>query len=138
MPKWPRRRSFWESPRRKFVTRKLKVAGANFSRRLLVSKSGVVAYGHKARIARKELTEMLNKSLEEEHAPSVDERLARVVRIIFEQYDGDVKAFVDSNRYRIEVNRKAEDPSTHGDEATLRKCPSTTKIIGRISGVHCS
>ena len=39
---------------------------------------------------------MLDKSLEEEQAPSVDERLARVVRIIFEQYDGDVKAFIES------------------------------------------
>jgi hypothetical protein len=81
---------------------------------------------------------MVNKSLEEEQAPTVDERLARVVRIIVEQYDGDVKAFVESNRYRIEVNRKAEAPSTHGDEAALRKCPSTTKIIGRISGAHYS
>ena len=51
---------------------------------------------------------MLYKSLEEERAPGVDERLARVVRIIVEQYDGDVKAFVESNRYRIEANRKAE------------------------------
>ena len=49
---------------------------------------------------------MLDKSLEEEQAPGVDERLARVVRIIVEQYDGDVKAFVESIRYRIEVNRK--------------------------------
>jgi len=43
---------------------------------------------------------MLDKSLEEERAPGVDERLARVVRIIVEQYDGDVKAFVESIRYR--------------------------------------
>jgi len=62
---------------------------------------------------------MLDKSLEEEQAPRVDERLARVVRIIFEQYDGDVKAFVDSIRYRIEVNRKAEAASHNGDEAAL-------------------
>ena len=80
---------------------------------------------------------MLDKSLEEEQARRVDERLARVVRIIVEQYDGDVKAFVESNRSRIEVNRKCE-ASTHGDEAALRKCPSTTKIIGRISGAHYS
>ena len=39
---------------------------------------------------------MLDKSLKEEQAPRVDERLARVVRIIFEQYDGNVKAFVES------------------------------------------
>ena len=81
---------------------------------------------------------MLNKSLEEEHASSVDERLARVVRIIVQQYDGDVKAFVESNRYKIELNRKAEAASDHGDEAALRKWPSTTKIIGRISGAHYS
>jgi len=47
------------------------------------------------------LVEMLDKGLEEEQAPSVDERLASVVRIIVEQYDGDVKAFVESNRYRL-------------------------------------
>jgi len=81
---------------------------------------------------------MLEKSLEEEQAPSVDERLASVVRIIVEQYDGDVKAFVESNRYTIEVNRKAEAASDHGDEAALSKCPFTTKIIGRISRAHYS
>ena len=81
---------------------------------------------------------MLYKSLEYEQALMVDERLARVVRIIVEQYDGDVKAFVESNRYKIELNRKAEAASDHGDEAALRKCPSTTKIIGRISRVHYS
>jgi hypothetical protein len=37
---------------------------------------------------------MLDKGLGEEQRPSVDERLARVVRIAVEQYDGDVKAFV--------------------------------------------
>ena len=61
---------------------------------------------------------MLDKSLEEEQARRVDERLARVVRIIVEHYDGDVKAFVDSNRYRTEVNRKAEAASDHGDGAS--------------------
>ena len=81
---------------------------------------------------------MLDKSLEEEQARRVDERLARVVRIIVEQYDGDVKAFVDSIRYRTEVNRKAEDASDYGDEAPLRKCPSTTRIIERISSAHYS
>jgi hypothetical protein len=81
---------------------------------------------------------MLDKRLEEEHAPRVDERLARVVRIIVEQYDGDVKAFVDSIRYRTEVNRKAEAALDHGDEAPLRKCPPTTKIIGRISSARYS
>jgi hypothetical protein len=49
-----------------------------------------------------------------------------------------VKAFVDAIRYGIEVNRKAEAASDHGDEAPLRKCPPTTRIIGRISGVHYS
>jgi hypothetical protein len=81
---------------------------------------------------------MLDKSLDEEQAPGVDERLARVVQIIVEQYDRDVKAFVDSNRYRIEANRKAEAASDHGDEAPLRKCPSTTRIIGRISSARYS
>jgi hypothetical protein len=99
------------------------VAGAKLSR---------PPHGRKAPITRKRLIEMLDKSPEEEQAPSVDERLARVVRIIVEQYDGDVKAFVDSNRYRIEANREAEAASDHGDEAPLRKCPSTTRIIGRI------
>ena len=81
---------------------------------------------------------MLHQSLEEERAPGADESMARVVRVIVEQYDGDVKAFVESNRYKIELNRKAEAASDHGDEAALRKCPSTTKIIGRISRVHYS
>jgi hypothetical protein len=61
--------------------------------------------------------EMLDKSLEEEQALMVDERLARVVQIIVEQYDGDVKAFVESIRYRVEVNRKAAVASDDGDEA---------------------
>jgi len=81
---------------------------------------------------------MLDKTIEEELAPRVDERLARVVRIIVEQYDGDVKAFVESNRYKIEANRRTEPASYHGDKAALRKCPSTTKIIGRISRVQYS
>ena len=107
------------------------MAGAKLSRRL---------QGRKAPITRSGLMEMqiLDKSLEEERAPGVDERLARVVRIIVEQYDGDVKAFVDSIRYRAEVNRKAEAASDDGGEAPLRKCPSTTKIIGRISSAHYS
>ena len=57
-------------------------------------------HGRKAPITRKGLTEMLDKNLEEEQALGVDERLARVARIIVEQYDGDVKAFVESIRYR--------------------------------------
>jgi len=95
-------------------------------------------HGRKAPITRKGLIEMLDKNVEEEQAPRVDERLARVARIIVEQYDGDVKAFVESNRYRIEANRRTEAASDHGDEAALRKCPPTTKIIGRISRVHYS
>src|SRR6266545_2007852 len=104
--------------------------------------SGVVLHGLKTpitrKVTRKGLIEMLDKRLEQEQVPRVDERLARVVRIIVEQYDGDVKAFVDSIRYRTEVNRKAEAASDHGDEAPLRKCPSTTKILGRISSAHYS
>ena len=57
-------------------------------------------HGRKPAIARKGLIEMLDKGLEEERVPGVDGRLASVVRIIVEQYDGDVKAFVESNRYR--------------------------------------
>ena len=81
---------------------------------------------------------MLDRRLEQEHTSGVDERLARAVRIIVEQYDGDVKAFVDSMRYKTEVNRKAEAAWDHGDEAPLHKCPSTTRIIGRISPAHYS
>ena len=116
------------------------MAGAKLSRRLLFYReSGVVAsMAERLPITGKGLIEMLDKRFEQEQAPRVDERLARVVRIIVEQYDGDVKAFVDSIRYRTEVNRKAEAASDHGDEAPLRKCPSTTKIIGRISSVHYS
>ena len=115
------------------------MAGAKLSRRLLDRENlGLVAHGRKAPITRKGLIEMLDKNLEEEQALGVDKRLARVARIIVEQYDGDVKAFVDSIRYRTEVNRKAEAASDHGDEAPLRKCPPTTKIIGRISSAHYS
>jgi len=105
------------------------VAGAKLSRQ---------PHGLEAPITRKRLIEMPYKSLEEEQSPSVDERLARVVRIIVAQYDGDVKAFVESNRYRIEANRKAETASDHGDEAPLRKCPPTTRIIGRILSARYS
>jgi hypothetical protein len=113
------------------------VAGAKLSRRLLDPENlEVVAPWPKDSITRKGLIEMLDKR--QEQAPRVDERLARVVRVIVEQYDGDVKAFVDSIRYRTEVNRKAEAASDHGDQAPLRKCPSTTKIIGRISSAHYS
>ena len=79
---------------------------------------------------------MLDKG--QEQATGVDDRLASVVRIIVEQYDGDVKAFVDAIRYRIEVNRKSEAASDHGDEAPLRKCPPTIRMIEKISRVHCS
>jgi hypothetical protein len=105
------------------------VAGAKVSR---------PPHRREASITRKRLIEMLDKSLEEEQAPSVDERLARVVRIIFEQYDGDVQAFVETNRYKIEANRKVEAASDHRDEAPLRKCPTTTRIIGRISSARYS
>ena len=115
------------------------MAGAKLSRRLLYPENlGWLLHGRKTSITGKGLIEMLDKRLEQEQAPRVDERLARVVRIIVEQYDGDVKAFVDSIRYRTEVNRKAEAASDHGDEAPLHKCPSTTKIIGRISSAHYS
>jgi hypothetical protein len=63
---------------------------------------------------------MFDKSLEEKQASSVDERLVRVVRIIVEQYDGDVKAFVESIRYKVELDRKAQVASDHGNEAAWR------------------
>ena len=63
---------------------------------------------------------MLDRSLKEEQVLRMDERLTRVVRIIVEQYDGDVKAFVESIRYRVEVNRKAQAALDHGDEAVWR------------------
>jgi hypothetical protein len=59
---------------------------------------------------------MLDKSLETEQAFRVDERLARVARIVVEQYDGDVKAFFESIRYRVEVDRKAAATLDHGEE----------------------
>jgi hypothetical protein len=62
---------------------------------------------------------MLNKVLEAEQAMMVDERLAMVARIIVEQYDGDVEAFVESIRYRVEVDRKAATASDDGDEAAM-------------------
>jgi hypothetical protein len=58
---------------------------------------------------------MLDRSLKEEQVFRVDERLSRVVRIIVDQYDGDVRAFVESIRYTVEVNSKAQS-SDHGDE----------------------
>ena len=116
------------------------MAGAKISRRLL----GIWriwagrSTADRRLITRNELIEMLDKRVGQEQAPSVDDRMARVVRIIVEQYDGDVKAFVDAIRYRTEVNRKAEAASGHGEEAPLRKCPPTTRIIGRISPAHYS
>ena len=71
-------------------------------------------------ITRKGLVEMLDRSLKEEQVLRMDERLIRVVRIIVEQYDGDVKAFVESVRYKVEVNRKAEAAPDHGEEAVWR------------------
>jgi hypothetical protein len=115
------------------------VAGAKLSRRLLDPENlRWQLYGRKTPVTRKGLIEMLYKRLEQEQAPRVDERLAKVVRIIVEQYDGDVKAFVDSIRDTIEINRKAEAASDHGDEAPLHKCPSTKRIIERISRAHYS
>jgi hypothetical protein len=60
---------------------------------------------------------MLDRSLRDEQVWRMDERLTRVVRIIVEQYDGDVEAFVESIRYKVEVNRKAQAAVDHGDEA---------------------
>ncbi len=51
---------------------------------------------------------MIDKCLKEEQVPGVDERLVRVVRIIVEQYDGDVRAFIESIRRRLDVIRGTE------------------------------
>ena len=111
------------------------MAGAKLSRRPLdLENLGWSLHCRNTRVTCKGLIEMLNKRLEQEHAPKMDERLARVVRVIVEQYDGDVKAFVDSIRYRTEVNPKPQAAS----EASSRKCPSTTKIIGRILSARYS
>jgi hypothetical protein len=59
---------------------------------------------------------MLDKPLKEEQGPRVDERLVRVVRIIVEQYDGDVMAFVESVRSNVDVIHKGE-ASPSGNEA---------------------
>ena len=113
------------------------MAGARLSRQLLsLENAGWSLNGQKTFIQGKGLIKMLDKG--QEQATGVDDRLASVVRIIVEQYDGDVKAFVDAIRYRTEVNRKAEAASGHGEEAPLRKCPPTTRIIGRISPAHYS
>jgi len=113
------------------------VAGAKLSRRLLHPENlEWSSHSRKTPIPHKGLIEMLDKR--QEQAPRVDDRLAKVVQIIVEQYDGDVKAFVDSIRNKIEVNRKAEAALGHGDEAPLHQCPSTTRIIERISRAHYS
>jgi len=103
------------------------VAGVKFSRRLLDRDLGWSPHGCKVSGGkvctvtvghhRKGFVDMLDKSLQEEQASMVDERLVRVVQIIVEQYDGDVKAFVESIRYRVEVNRKAAAALDNGDEA---------------------
>ena len=73
------------------------MAGAKLSRQLLYPENLEWSlHGRKTLITRKGLIEMLDKSLKEKQPPSVDKRLARVVRIIVQQYDGDVKAFVES------------------------------------------
>jgi len=63
---------------------------------------------------------MLTKHFEEKQALRVDERMVTVVRIIVEQYHGDVKAFIESTRYRVKVNRKAQSASDRPDEAVLQ------------------
>jgi hypothetical protein len=97
MPKWPKRKSFWVLLRREPVAIETQSGRArSFRAGYWIENLGWSPRDRKAPITRKGLIEMLDKSLKEEQAPRVDERLARVVRIIFEQYDGDVKAFVES------------------------------------------
>jgi len=76
-------------------------------------------HGCKVPTPRNGLIEMFDRTLEQEQAQRVDERLASVVQIVAEQYDGDVKAFVESVRHRIEVNRKGEARTHRGDEMPL-------------------
>jgi hypothetical protein len=64
---------------------------------------------------------MLNKCLKEEQEPRVDKRQARVVRIIVEQYGGDVRAFVESIRSRGEETRRAEAQSRDVGEAVWQR-----------------
>ena len=73
---------------------------------------------------------MLDQSLEEKQHPSVDERLARVVRIIVEQYDGDVKAFVESNRYKIEKPKKNQLYETETSLIRNDRCDSVVSVDG--------
>src|SRR6516225_9713237 len=97
MPKWPKRKSFWVLLRREpGGDGNAKWSARSFRADYWIENLGWSPHDRKAPITRKGLIEMLDKSLKEEQAPRVDERLARVVRIIFEQYDGDVKAFVES------------------------------------------
>jgi len=63
---------------------------------------------------------MLDRSLKEERVLRVDERLTRVVQIIVEQYDGDVKAFVESIRHGVEVNPKVQAAPDQGDKTAWR------------------
>jgi hypothetical protein len=77
-------------------------------------------YGDRQAVTRKEPIKMLDKSLEEQQALIVDERLAMVARIIVEQYDGDVEAFVESIRYKVEVNRETAAAAGYGNEAAFR------------------
>jgi hypothetical protein len=46
---------------------------------------------------------MLDKLLENEPVPGVDARLVQVVRIIVEDFDRDVEAFVESIRFRAKI-----------------------------------
>ena len=65
---------------------------------------------------------MLDKTPEENQALRVDERLAKAVQIISEQFGGDVKAFVQSIRCKeVQANRKLPGASDHTDRATFRE-----------------
>jgi hypothetical protein len=66
---------------------------------------------------------MLDRYLDEEQVLRVDERLVRVVRIIVEQYDGDVRAFVESVRCSLAVIRRDESKSNNQGETAWRQHP---------------
>ena len=92
-------------------------AGTKLPCRLLRHKTRVVALCHPNDGWYGLLIGMLDKPIKEEQAPRVDERLVRVVRIIVEEYDGDVRAFVESIRSNVELIQRAEADSNKNEAA---------------------
>jgi hypothetical protein len=63
---------------------------------------------------------MLDPSFDEQQTAMVDERLAKVVHVIVEEYDGDVKAFVESIRDRTNEVREKITPARWGSAQSIR------------------